>query len=60
MDIGVSVVKDTVTGEREEVAVIREGIDAYVTFPVQEHGEMYVEARLRGAAEGNSWIGIEY
>lgn len=60
MDIGVSVVKDTVTGEREEVAVIREGIDAYVTFPVQEHGEMYVEARMRGAAEGNSWIGIEY
>lgn len=59
-NIRIRVKKDIGTGETEEVSVMQEGTEAYVIFSSHEHGELYIEAELEGAAESVKWNGIQY
>ena len=59
-NIRISVKKDSGTGEAEEVQVVQEGSEAYVILSSHEHGELYIEAELKGEAESVRWNGIQY
>lgn len=58
--IDVSMVKDNSVEQDNIIQTIQAGDDIYVVFPAQEHGEMRVEAKLKGAAEATNWVQIEY
>ena len=59
-NIRIRVKKDIGTGETEEVSVMQEGTEAYVIFSSHEHGKLYIEAELEGAADSVRWNGIQY
>ncbi len=52
--------KDTGTGEPEEVPVMQGETENYIVFSSHEHGELFVEAELEGAAASVRWNGIPY
>lgn len=44
----------------EEAEVVYDGNDGYVILKADEHGYLYVEAKLRDSAETKNWVEIEY
>lgn len=44
----------------EEINVLYDGNDGYVILDAEEHGFLYIEAKLKDSAKIRNWVEIEY